>query len=66
MAKFARTLLRRSTTTALLTAAIVTVCLSASAEDKKKHEGAKPVPSYYGPQPATETLDLSMYQRIRD
>ena len=66
MAKFARTLLRRSTTTALLTAAIVTVCLSASAEDKKKHEEAKPVPSYYGPQPATETLDLSMYQRIRD
>ena len=26
---------------------------------------AAPVPSYYGPQPATETLDLAMYARIR-
>ncbi|WP_103932977.1 M20/M25/M40 family metallo-hydrolase [Bryocella elongata] len=25
----------------------------------------KPEPSYYGPQPATESLDLTMYQRIR-
>ena len=66
MAKFASTLLRRSTTAALLTAALATACLSASAQDKKKHEEAKPVPSYYGPQPATESLDLAMYQRIRE
>ena len=66
MAKFACTLLRRSTTAALLTAAIATACFSADAQDKKKHEEAKPVPSYYGPQPATEALDLTMYQRIRD
>jgi hypothetical protein len=43
-----------------------TVCLSTHAEDKKKHDEAKTVPSYYGPQPATETIDLAMYQRIRD
>jgi carboxypeptidase Q len=68
MAKFACTLLHRSTTAALLAAAIATVCLGASAQDKKKHEReeAKPIPSYYGPQPATETLDLAMYQRIRE
>ena len=66
MAKFACTLLRRSTTAALLTAAMAAVCFSANAQDKKKHEEAKPVPSYYGPQPATETLDLGMYQRIRE
>ncbi len=66
MAKFARILLRRSTTAALLAAVIATVSLGASAQDKKKHEETKPVPSYYGPQPAAETLDLAMYQRIRD
>ncbi len=66
MAKFACTLLRRSTTAALLTVAIATVSLHTSAQDKKKHEEAKPVPSYYGPQPATESLDLGMYQRIRE
>ncbi len=61
MAKFACTLLRRSTTAALL-AAVATTCLGASAQDKKKREEAKPVPSYYGAQPATESLDLAMYQ----
>jgi len=68
MAKFACTLLRRSTMAALLTAAIATMCFSASAQDKKKHdrEEAKPIPSYYGPQPAIEALDLAMYQRIRE
>ncbi|QMV20318.1 M20/M25/M40 family metallo-hydrolase [Granulicella sp. 5B5] len=44
--------------------------LSAGAVAQKKKaepvaEG-KPVPSYYGPQPATETLDMAMYQRIRE
>jgi carboxypeptidase Q len=66
MAKFACKCLRWSTTTALMAAVVSTVCLSVSAEDKKKHDEAKPVASYYGPQPATENIDLTMYQRIRD
>jgi hypothetical protein len=49
-----------------MAALVSTVCLSANAEDKKKHDEAKPVPSYYGPQPATESIDLTMYQRIRE
>ena len=39
------------------------------AADKKaaeKKAESKPVPSYYGPQPATESLDLAMYARIRE
>jgi uncharacterized membrane protein (UPF0136 family) len=52
MAKFASTLLRRNMTAAVMAAVVSTVFLSASAQDKKKHEEAKPVPSYYGPQPA--------------
>ena len=52
---------------------VVSLCLtffiSASAADKKSKdakadESAKP--SYELPQPATETLDLTMYQRIRE
>src|SRR6202046_5714092 len=42
-------------------------CLSFAAD--KKSKDAKPAdtaPSYEQPQPATETLDLTMYQRIRD
>ena len=66
MAKFACKSLRWSTTAAVMAAVVSTVCLSVSAEDKKKHDEAKPVPSYYGPQPATEMIDLAMYQRIRD
>ena len=66
MAKFACNSLRWSTTAAVMAAVIATVCLSASAQDKKKHDEGRAVPSYYGPQPATETLDLAMYQRIRD
>jgi hypothetical protein len=41
----------------------------ASAAEKKgaeKKAEAAPVPSYYGPQPATEALDLTMYARIRE
>jgi len=54
----------------LLTALAVLTCLtfSASAADKKSN-AARPdesKPSYELPQPATETLDLTMYQRIRD
>jgi carboxypeptidase Q len=68
MSKFACTLLRRSTTAALLSVALAAACVSAGAQDKKKHEReeTKPVPSYYGPQPAVESLDLAMYQRIRE
>jgi len=49
-----------------MTAVVSTVCLSADAQDKKKHEEAKAAPSYYGAQPAAENIDLAMYQRIRD
>jgi carboxypeptidase Q len=66
MAKFACKCLHWSTTAALMAAVVSTVCLSVSAEDKKKNDEAKPVASYYGPQPATENIDLTMYQRIRD
>jgi carboxypeptidase Q len=66
MARFACTFLRWSVSTALVTAAVSTVCLGAGAQDRKKHEEAKAAPSYYGAQPATENIDLAMYQRIRD
>ena len=66
MAKFAGKFLRWSTTAAVMAAVVSTVCLNARADDKKKHDEGRPVPSYYGPQPATETIDLAMYQRIRD
>ena len=43
------------------------LCIQLSAADKKSKEGASAAkPSYETPQPATENLDLSMYQRIRD
>jgi carboxypeptidase Q len=66
MTTFARTLFSRSAGAALLAAFLFTCC-TAQAQDKKKHgEEEKPVPSYYGPQPATENIDLTMYARIRD
>jgi hypothetical protein len=37
----------------------LSLCLAAGAQEKK-------VPSYYGPQPETEAVDLTMYQRIRN
>ncbi len=37
------------------------LAIPATAADKKA-----PEPSFYGPQPATETLDLTMYARIRE
>ena len=64
MKTFACTFLRQSAGVALM-AVLVSSCLSASAQDKKKHAGEKPVPSYDAPQPATENLDLAMYARIR-
>jgi hypothetical protein len=36
----------------------LSLCLAAGAQEKK-------LPSYYGPQPETEAVDLTMYQRIR-
>ena len=67
MATFARTFLRCSSTAALIAAIATTCSTSAHAQDKKKHvvEDAPAVPSYYGPQPATEDIDLTMYARIR-
>jgi hypothetical protein len=67
MATFARTFLRCSSTAALVAAMATSCCTGAQAQDKKKHvvEDAPAVPSYYGPQPATEDIDLTMYARIR-
>ena len=56
----ARTLLRRSSL-AVLSCLCLPLQQPAFAADKKA-----PEPSFYGPQPATETLDLSMYARIRE
>ena len=56
----ARSLLRRNSL-AVLSSLCLPLQLSAFAADKKPVD-----PSYYGPQPATETLDLSMYARIRE
>jgi carboxypeptidase Q len=66
MTTFAGTFLRWSAGTVLMAAVVSTSWLCAGAQDKKKHEEAKPTPSYYGAQPATENIDLAMYQRIRD
>ena len=41
--------------------ALTAVFATANAADKKPE-----VPSYYGPQPATENIDLAMYARIRE
>ncbi len=51
------------------TAAIATLAVPAYSADKKTKEApaaTETVPSYYGPQPATENVDLTMYARIRD
>src|SRR5271165_4257709 len=53
----------------LLTACSVLLCctLPSVAADKKSKDTAEPTkPSYELPQPATETIDLVMYNRIRD
>jgi hypothetical protein len=51
------------------TAAIASLTVPAFSADKKpKPTAAVPetTPSYYGPQPAVEDIDLTMYARIRD
>ena len=48
-------------------AVIASLVVPAFSADKKPKEAAVPeTPSYYGPQPATENIDLTMYARIRD
>ena len=51
-------------------ATIATLTVPAFSADKKpKETAATPeatTPSYYGPQPATENIDLTMYARIRE
>src|SRR5260370_21989692 len=50
-------------------ATIASLATSAYSADKKpKETAATPdaAPSYYGPQPATENIDLTMYARIRE
>jgi hypothetical protein len=61
---FARTLVRWG----CCSAAIATLAIPTFAADKKAapKEPVAETPSYYGPQPATENLDLTMYARIRD
>jgi carboxypeptidase Q len=50
------------------TAAIASLAVPAFSADKKPKEAAsaETTPSYYGPQPATENIDLTMYARIRE
>ena len=52
------------------TAAFASLVLPACSADKKTKDApaadGMTTPSYYGPQPATENLDLTMYARIRD
>jgi carboxypeptidase Q len=49
-------------------ALLASLAVPARSADKKAKEAAvvETVPSYYGPQPATESIDLTMYSRIRD
>jgi carboxypeptidase Q len=48
------------------TAAIASLAVPSVAADKKAKDAAVETPSYYGPQPATENIDLTMYARIRE
>jgi carboxypeptidase Q len=66
MAVLARSLSRVGLAT-LMVVTGVSLCNRALAQDKKKHAEETPaVPSYYGPQPASEDIDLTMYARIRE
>jgi carboxypeptidase Q len=48
-------------------AAIASLAVPAFSADKKPTKVApEMIPSYYGPQPATENIDLTMYSRIRE
>ncbi|MES2390205.1 MAG: M20/M25/M40 family metallo-hydrolase [Acidobacteriota bacterium] len=56
--------------TACLFLGVALLCTSAVAQKKKAAAAEAPktdaVPSYYGPQPAVEDIDLNMYARIRE
>jgi carboxypeptidase Q len=62
---FVRAFLRDACRMAAL-ASLVVPALSVHASDKKSKEVVAEIPSYYGPQPATENIDLTMYSRIRE
>jgi carboxypeptidase Q len=47
-------------------ATIASLAVPAHSADKKTKEAVAETPSYYGPQPATEDIDLTMYARIRE
>jgi carboxypeptidase Q len=57
---------RRPVSALLLTFAIPAFTAFAADKDKAKAKAEDTTPSYEQPQPATENLDLSMYQRIRE
>jgi len=46
--------------------ASLNLSFSAAAQSKKDAPKDSPRPSYESPQPATESLDLSMYQSVRE
>ncbi len=48
------------------TAAIASLAIPAYSADKKAAAAPETTPSYYGPQPETENIDLTMYSRIRN
>ena len=56
----------RATATATLLAIACSPASSVAADKKKAEAAGQQTPGYYGPQPATEALDLTMYNRIRN
>jgi carboxypeptidase Q len=46
--------------------AAASLVLPARAAEKKTKDTATDLPSYYGPQPASEDIDLTMYAKIRE
>jgi carboxypeptidase Q len=64
---FARTLVRWSCSTAAIASLIVpTYAADKKTDGKADGTAVTATPSYYGPQPATENIDLTMYARIRE
>src|SRR5258708_39781357 len=59
---FVRTLVRWS----CCMASIACLVVPSHAANTKKKEAVAETPSYYGPQPAHENVDLTMYSRIRE
>jgi carboxypeptidase Q len=61
------TFVRSAVRWSCFSAAVIGLSVPSFAADKKKDAAtAVAVPSYYGPQPAEESLDLTMYARIRE